>query len=63
MAKTKIQNGQAEYGIVHLQEEEMREAGSGVFEKRSSAPKAKDAGAAPENKAKKAAPRRKRKAK
>lgn len=36
MAKSKIQNGQAEYGIRHLMEEEMREAEQGVFEPHSS---------------------------
>jgi hypothetical protein len=36
MAKEKIQNGQAEYGVVHVMEEEMRAAGQGVFEEHSS---------------------------
>lgn len=30
-----ILNGQAEYGTVHVMEEEMREAGAGVFEAKS----------------------------
>jgi hypothetical protein len=63
MAKDKIQNGQAEYGTVHVMEEEMRAAQQGVFEESSSEagrkrrrkaePKAvenKDEGAAPTNK-------------
>ena len=36
MAKNKIQNGQAEYGTVHVMEEEMRAAQQGVFEPHSS---------------------------
>lgn len=40
------------YGTRHVMEEEMREAGVGVFEKPRR--KAKDAGAAPENKSAKA---------
>jgi hypothetical protein len=36
MAKDEIQNGQAEYGIRHVMEEEMRAAGQGVFEESSS---------------------------
>lgn len=35
MSKTKIQNGQAEYGVVHVMEEEMRAAEQGVFEPHS----------------------------
>lgn len=35
MAKPTIQNGQAEYGITHVQEDEMRTAGHGVFEEKS----------------------------
>lgn len=35
MANKEIRNGQAEYGIVHVQEEEMREAEQGVFEPHS----------------------------
>lgn len=49
MAKNEIRNGQAEYGIRHVMEEEMRAAGQGVFA-------AKNAGNAPSNKARKAAP-------
>lgn len=49
MAKDEVRNGQREYGIVHVNEEEMREAGDGVFA-------AKSAGAAPSNKARTAAP-------
>lgn len=56
MAKQKIQNGQAEYGIVHVQEEEMREAGVGVFEASSTEPSRKANGASPENKMEGAAP-------
>jgi hypothetical protein len=36
MAKEKIQNGQAEHGIIHVMEEEMRAAEQGVFEPHSS---------------------------
>jgi hypothetical protein len=36
MAKEKIQNGQAEYGVRHVMEEEMRAAEQGVFEPHSS---------------------------
>lgn len=43
MAKNEIQNGQAEYGIVHVQEEEMRAAEQGVFEPHSSEAGAKRA--------------------
>jgi hypothetical protein len=32
MAEDKIQNGQAEYGVRHVMEEEMRAAEQGVFE-------------------------------
>lgn len=57
----KIQNGQAEYGVVHVMEEEMRAAEQGVFEphsseagmkraKRKAEPENKQA-AAPEDKA------------
>lgn len=49
MAKEVIRNGQAEYGIRHLNEEEMRAAGQGVFAR-------KNAGTAPANKALKASP-------
>lgn len=49
MAKDEIRNGQREYGIVHQNEEEMRAAGQGVF-------RAKNAGNAPANKARTAAP-------
>ncbi len=35
MAKEKIQNGQAEHGVVHVMEEEMRDAEQGVFEPKS----------------------------
>lgn len=35
MAKNEIQNGQAEYGVIHVMENEMREAGDGVFEESS----------------------------
>jgi hypothetical protein len=68
MARKNIRNGQAEYGTVHLMEEEMREAEQGVFEKSSTEPSVKAKGAAPANKARKAAPTnkaapRKRKAK
>lgn len=57
----KIQNGQAEYGVIHVQEEEMRAAKQGVFEDSSSEAgqtrrRRKDEGAAVENKAEKAAP-------
>jgi hypothetical protein len=54
MAKDKIQNGQAEYGTVHVMEEEMREAEQGVFEpksgevRRKAAPATKMEGGAPE---------------
>jgi hypothetical protein len=50
MAKQKIRNGQAEYGVIHVQEEEMREAGIGVFEASSTEPSRKAKGASPENK-------------
>jgi len=62
MAENEIQNGQAEYGVRHVMEEEMRAAEQGVFEPHSSeagrkrrrkaelAPQNKDAGAAPANK-------------
>lgn len=53
MAKDEIRNGQAEYGIVHLQEEEMRAAGVGVFEESSTERRRKRRkanGASPENK-------------
>jgi hypothetical protein len=50
MAKEKIQNGQAEYGIIHVQEQEMREAGVGVFEASSTVRRRKAKGASPENK-------------
>lgn len=43
MAKDEIRNGQREYGIVHVNEEEMRAAGHGVFG-------AKAIGGAPANK-------------
>lgn len=36
MANKPIQNGQAEYGVVHVMEEEMRAAEQGVFEPHSS---------------------------
>lgn len=36
MTNPKIQNGQAEYGVVHVMENEMRDAGQGVFEEHSS---------------------------
>jgi hypothetical protein len=48
MAKSEIRNGQREFGTVHVMEDEMREAGQGVFEAKSNA--------APTNKARKAAP-------
>jgi hypothetical protein len=35
MANDKIQNGQAEYGVIHVMEEEMRAAQQGVFEPKS----------------------------
>lgn len=35
MAKNEIQNGQAEYGVRHVMEEEMRAAEQGVFEPHS----------------------------
>lgn len=44
MANAEIRNGQAEHGIRHLMEEEMRAAGQGVFG-------GKSAGGAPANKA------------
>jgi hypothetical protein len=44
MAKNEARNGQREYGIVHVGEEEMRTAGIGVFA-------TKNRGAAPANKA------------
>jgi hypothetical protein len=63
MAKEKIQNGQAEYGVVHVMEEEMRAAEQGVFEPKSgeagqrrrrkaepAVVENKDEGAAPANK-------------
>jgi hypothetical protein len=61
MAKNEVRNGQAEYGVVHVDEERMREARVGVFEERSSADRrrrkadpavreTKDEGAAPANK-------------
>ena len=43
MAKNEIRNGQAEYGTIHIMEEEQRKAGHGVYE-------AKSNGAAPSNK-------------
>ena len=51
MAKNDIRNGQAEYGIRHVMEEEMRAAGQGVFsgKARSGAP-ANKAAPAPDNK-------------
>ncbi len=49
MADIEIRNGQVEHGIRHLQEEEMRSAGQGVFA-------AKNAGKAPANKALGSAP-------
>lgn len=52
MAKNEERNGQREYGIVHLVEEEMRENRAGVFA-------AKNAGRAPANKAVEAAPENK----
>lgn len=63
MAKSDIQNGQAEYGIIHVDEQAMRDAGVGVFEESSTeagqkhrrnaepAPANKAEGAAPANKA------------
>lgn len=36
MANDDIKNGQAEYGVVHVQENQMREARVGVFEESSS---------------------------
>ena len=51
MAKKEIRNGQAEYGVVHVMEEEMRAAEQGVFEPHSSEAgrgKRKAAAAAPE---------------
>lgn len=50
MADEKIQNGQAEYGVVHVMENEMREAGQGVFEAKSGELGQKSAGPAPKNK-------------
>lgn len=50
MAKDEARNGQREYGIVHVMEEEMRAAGQGVFAKRASAPQNKME-SAPDNKA------------
>ena len=53
MAKKEIRNGQAEYGVVHVMEEEMRAAEQGVFEPHSSEAgrgKRKAAAAAPETK-------------
>lgn len=41
MAKNEVRNGQAEYGIVHVVEEQMRADGDGVFAARSSAKPAK----------------------
>jgi hypothetical protein len=35
VAKEEIRNGQAEYGVVHVMEEEMRAAEQGVFEPKS----------------------------
>jgi hypothetical protein len=35
MAKDKIQNGQHEFGTVHVMEQEMREAEQGVYEPKS----------------------------
>lgn len=49
MAKDEFRNGQAEYGIRHLNEEQMREKGIGVFAK-------KNLGRAPVNKALSGAP-------
>jgi hypothetical protein len=52
------------YGTVHVMEEEMREAGIGVFEARSGEAKRRvKKEAAPTNKARKAAPANKSKAK
>lgn len=58
MAKDETRNGQREYGIVHIVEEEMRAAGDGVYG-------AKNARAVPANKAEeesapKAAPRKRK---
>jgi hypothetical protein len=52
MAKDKIQNGQAEYGVVHVMEEEMRAAQQGVFEPKSGETRRtrKAAAASPETK-------------
>ena len=60
MVKDKIQNGQAEYGVTHVMEEEMRAAQQGVFETdeayrlrrkaEGAAVENKDEGAAPTNK-------------
>jgi nucleotide-binding universal stress UspA family protein len=41
----KIQNGQAEYGVVHVMEEEMRAAQQGVFEPKSGEKRARKAAA------------------
>lgn len=51
MPDNEIRNGQAEYGVVHVTENAMREAGQGVFEAKSGEFGRKSAGGAPENKA------------
>jgi hypothetical protein len=57
-----IQNGQAEYGVIHVDEERMRAAEQGVFEPHSSEAgmkRRRRADAAPENKAASAPAKRK----
>lgn len=51
MASNEIKNGQREYGIVHVVEEEMMEAGDGVFARKRRAASANKMESAPENKA------------
>lgn len=50
MAKNEIRNGQAEYGIRHIMEEEMRAAGQGVFAGKAAGAPANKAAPAPVNK-------------
>lgn len=58
MADPEYRNGQIEYGTRHVTEEQMREAGTGVFEAKSGEAGTKKA-RAPANKAMKAAPENK----
>lgn len=48
----KIQNGQAEYGVIHASEEKMRAAGQGVFEGKKAKPASSKMEAASADKAK-----------